>query len=128
VTADSEHSWVEVARFRDTDAADQHALVLVAAGIDCQIVADDGPVAIRVEAANAAKALAELAAYSADNRRLVPVPLNLRPPRAGLAGTLVYCCVLLFVYGASERGSPATGWWPAMRMPVSSSTANGGGR
>jgi len=103
LTDGAEHGWVEVARFRDTAAADQHALVLVAAGIDCQIVADDGPAAIRVEAANAARALAELAAYSADNRRLVPVPLNLRPPRAGFAGALVYSCVLLFVYGASER-------------------------
>jgi membrane associated rhomboid family serine protease len=109
----TEHSWVEVARFRDYDAANQHALVLVAAGIDCQIVADDGPVAIRVEAGNSARAFAELAAYSADNRRLVPVPLNLRPPRGGLAGALIYCCTLLFVYGASERQIFSSNWLAA---------------
>ena len=109
----TENSWVEVGRFRDYAAADQHALVLVAAGIDCQIVADDGVATIRVEAGNAAKAFAELAAYSADNRRLAPVPLNLRPPRAGLAGALIYCCVLLFVYGAAERQIFSSDWLTA---------------
>lgn len=113
MTEDSESSWVEVGRFRDHEAASHHALVLAAAGIDCQIVADGARVAIRVEAANAARAFAELAAYAADNRRSTPPPLRLRPPRAGLAGALIYCCLLLFVYGAEGRGTFSRDWLAA---------------
>jgi membrane associated rhomboid family serine protease len=113
LTEGTEQSWVEVARFRDYSAADQHALVLVAAGIDCQIVANDGLAAIKVKAGDAARAFAELAAYSADNRRLAPVPLDLLAPRAGLAGALIYSCTLLFVYGAAERQMFSRDWLAA---------------
>lgn len=113
MTESSQDSWVEVARFRDHTAANQHALVLAAAGIDCQIVSDGALVAIRVEAANAAMALSELAAYAADNRRSTPPPLRLRAARDGLAGALIYCCALLFVYGAAERETFSRDWLSA---------------
>lgn len=110
MTQGAEDSWVELARFRDRAAAGQHALVLVAAGIDCQVVTDGARVAIRVEAANAAAAVSELAAYAADNRHSTAPPLRLRPFRAGFAGAMVYCCVLLFVYGAAARGTLSIDW------------------
>jgi membrane associated rhomboid family serine protease len=113
LSEDSGQSWVEVGRFRDYDAADQHALVLAAAGIGCRIVVGDGTAAIVVEAGDAARAFAELAAYAADNRRLVRPPLHLRPARAGLAGAVVYCCALLFVYGAEGRASFSRDWLAA---------------
>jgi membrane associated rhomboid family serine protease len=113
LTEGVEDSWAEVARFGSVAEADQNALVLVAAGIDCRIVADGKGAAILVEAAKAATAFAELAGYAADNRRATPPPLRLRPPRNGLAGALIYCCALLFVYGAAERGTFARDWLSA---------------
>jgi membrane associated rhomboid family serine protease len=110
LTENHEPSWVEVGRFRDLEAAHQHALVLVAAGIDCRIVSNDKRVAILVEAGNAAAAFSELAAYAADNRRTLGPRLRLRPAGAGLAGALIFCCVLLFVYGAAEREIFSRDW------------------
>jgi membrane associated rhomboid family serine protease len=113
LTEGSEDSWVEVARFGGVGEADENALALAAAGIDCRIVANGGRAAILVEAADAARAFAELAAYAADDRRSAPPPLRLRPQRAGLAGAAVYCCALLFVYGAAERETFSRDWLSA---------------
>lgn len=113
MTDASEQGWVEVGRFRDHAAADQHALVLAAAGIDCRIVADGPRPAIQVEAADAALALSELAAYAADSRRATPPRLRLRPARDGLAGATIYCCALLFVHGAAGRETFSRDWLTA---------------
>jgi membrane associated rhomboid family serine protease len=113
LTDASEGSWVQVGRFRTVGDAEQNALVLVAAGIICRIVDEDGVPALLVEAGDAATALSELAGYAADNRRTASPPLHLRPPRAGLAGVAIYCCVLLFVYGAASRRTFSRDWLTA---------------
>lgn len=104
--------WVEVERFATYAEADEHALVLVAAGIDCQIAADDLGAAVLVGDPNLARAQRELAAYVRDTPS-TPPPLPQRALGEAVAGTLVYCCVLLFVFGSASRGTFARDWLAA---------------
>lgn len=110
MSEDSKHDWVEVGRFGSRADAEQHALVLVAAGIDCETSPGDEGVGLLVTAANVALAHYELAAYRRDNRPSSQPPLRLRPLREGLPAALVYCCALLFVYGAASRQFLSLDW------------------
>lgn len=109
----AEKSWVEIRRFPTQSEAQQHALVLVAAGINCQIAVHLGSFGLRVDAFDAVPALSELAAYERDNRPLVGPPLPQRPARQALAGALIYCCALLLIHGAASRQMFSYDWLSA---------------
>jgi len=106
-------AWVEIARFETFVDADQHALVLIAAGIECGIVRRERATGLLVSAANAANAVAELAAYARENRPPASPPPAPLPLHRGLGGMLVYWCALLFVHGAATREAMELDWLSA---------------
>jgi membrane associated rhomboid family serine protease len=107
---ESGEPWVEVRRFDTLREADPYALVLVAAGMDCRISPRDGRVGLLVAPADALRADYELDAYARDNRLAAPSSPAQRPLRAGLAGAVAYCCVLLLVYGAAGHQALSRDW------------------
>lgn len=113
MTDDRDIAWVEVGRFRTLAEAEQHALVLVARGIECRLVPQiEGGAALTVARGEARRAHQELARYADENRQRRPA-LPLRSLAAGLEGALAYCAVLFFLYGASRRQTFAWDWWSA---------------
>lgn len=110
---DSIDAWVEVERFRTLGEADQHGLVLVAAGIDCQIVPRPAGVGLLVAASQAARAERELAAYARDNRPSIQPTFTARPLSEGFAGAFAYCGALLFIHAATNRHAFSRDWLSA---------------
>lgn len=101
---------VEVGRFGGRAEAEQRALVLVAAGIDCQLIADAGLVRLCVRPPEAWRARQELAAYEREN---AAVRRPRSPVRAALRraeGALVYAAVLLFFFAAGRRHALSIDW------------------
>jgi membrane associated rhomboid family serine protease len=105
-----EEAWVEIRRFQSLGEANQHALVLVAAGIGCQLTRRPGEVALLVGAENAAYAIAELAAYEREQRVATPPSLSLPPLRSGLSGLLAAWCALVFVDSAATHQALGHDW------------------
>jgi membrane associated rhomboid family serine protease len=105
-----EDAWVEIRRFKSLSEANQHALVLVAAGIGCQLLRRADDIGLSVDAANAAYAVAELAAYDREQRVSVPPRLSLPPLRAGLTGLLAVWCALVFVDSAASQQAFGFDW------------------
>ncbi len=103
--------WIEVARFANGRAASEHALVLVAAGIDCQMASRGWGVALLVEPSRVAAARHELAAYTEDNRPEPGPPMHRHPLGDALTGVLACWCVLVFVYVASEHSLFGIDWF-----------------
>ena len=108
-----DEAWVEVARFPNGRAASEHALVLVAAGIDCQMASRGWGVALLVAAWHAEAARRELAAYAADNRPDNTPPVHRHPVGDAVTGVLAYWCVLVFVYVAAEHSLFGVDWFAA---------------
>jgi membrane associated rhomboid family serine protease len=104
---------VEVGRFGARAAAEQRALVLVAAGIECQLIADAGAVRLCVRSVEVWRARHELACYERENAalRLPPSPARAALRRA--EGALVYAAVLLFFFAAERRHPLAIDWLSA---------------
>ena len=96
-----DEAWVEVAQFPNGRAASEHALVLVAAGIDCQMASRGWGVALLVAAWHAEAARRELAAYTEDNLADTTPPAHRHPVGDAVTGVLAYWCVLVFVYVAA---------------------------
>jgi len=97
-------------RFSRKEEARQLALVLLAVGIDCRMVEGDGGVALCVAAHHAEQARQQLDAYEQEN---LPEPASThqaRPALHGLGAALVYCMVLLFLFGADRRLSWSIDW------------------
>jgi len=114
VNDSTEPGWVEVHRSGARAEAEQCALVLVAVGIDCQLVAAEHGFALRVAGPDAWRARRELARYAEENRRR-PAPPG-PPGRAfldGIDGAFAYCALLLFLYGAPRRDAFSLDWWTA---------------
>lgn len=109
---DVEDGWVAVRQCRTRADAEQHALVLAAAGIDCRLVFGEETIALHVAPAEAPRARRELNAYAIENRPRRRSP-PLRPLVEGLDGVLVYCGVLLLFYGAPRRQTFSLDWWSA---------------
>ncbi len=111
MSLDESETWVSVGQFGSGREADQLALVLVAAGIDCQLVRDAQGVSIRVAAGNVLKAEWELAEYAAANRP--PPPPEKRPAtvRNALTGVLLYWIVLLLFNGMANGDSFGIDWY-----------------
>ncbi len=108
-----DEAWVEVARFPNGRAASEHALVLVAAGIDCQMASRGWGVALLVAAWHADAARRELAAYTEDNRPDPGPPIHRHPVGDAITGVLAYWCVLVFVYVAAGHGLFGVDWFAA---------------
>ncbi len=87
--------------------------MLVAMGIDCQVVPHDGGLTLLVPAPDVAKARRELDAYARDNRLSPPPALPQHSFAEALASAAIYCCVLLFVYGAASRNAFSLDWLTA---------------
>lgn len=109
--SENEDTWVEVGRFAARTEAGEHALVLVAAGIDCQLTVRGSSIGLLVAESRLVEARRELAAYAQDSQseltpRLPPLPL-----RDGLTGVLAYWCALTFVYSAASHHAFATDWF-----------------
>jgi membrane associated rhomboid family serine protease len=105
-----EDAWVEIRRFPNLSDANQHALVLVAAGIPCQLVRQPGEVTLLVGAADAATAIAELAAYDRE-QRTPPRPARSLPPlHSGLSGVLAAWCALVFASSAATHHALGFDW------------------
>jgi rhomboid protease GluP len=105
-----EDAWVEIRRFPTLNDANQHALVLVAAGIGCQLLRQPGEIRLLVGAANAAYAIAELAAYDREQRMATPTSMSLPPLRTGLTGLLAAWCALVFVDSAATHQAMGHDW------------------
>src|ERR1051325_4994308 len=105
-----EDAWVEIRRFKTLGDANQHALVLVAAGIGCQLMRGPEEFALLVDAANAAYAIAELAAYDREQRVSTPPRLTLPPLRSGLSRLAAAWCALVFVDSAATHQALGYDW------------------
>jgi rhomboid protease GluP len=106
--------WVEICRGLAMADAEQYALALAAAGIDCRLVALDGAVTLSVAPPDATRARQEVASYARENQRRRSRPSQ--PTRAlmdGVDGALAYAVVLLFLHGASRRETFSQDWWSA---------------
>lgn len=108
-----EELWAEVGRFANGRAASEHALVLVAAGIDCQLASRGWGVALLVAPWNAERARRELAAYAEDNRPDPAPPMHRHPVADAVTGVLGYWCVMVFVYVAASRNAFGVDWFAA---------------
>ena len=109
----AEETWVEVGRYPNGRVAGEHALVLVAAGIDCQLGSRGNGVALLVAAPYAVTALFELAAYAKDNRPDTTPPLRRHPVGDAVTGVLAYWCVLVFIYAAADHDAFGRDWFAA---------------
>ncbi len=105
-----EDAWVEIRRFNNLSEANQHALVLVAAGINCQLMRYPGEIRLLVGAANAAYAIAELAAYDREQRSSNSPAPSLPPLRQGLSALLAVWCGLVFVDSAATHQALGFDW------------------
>lgn len=105
--------WVEVGRFPNGRTASEHALVLVAAGIDCQMASRGDGVAVLVAVWHAEAARRELAAYAEDNRQVAPPPMHRHPLADAVTGVLAYWCAMVFVYVAAEQSLFGVDWLAA---------------
>jgi membrane associated rhomboid family serine protease len=101
---------VEVGRFTDRKKAGEYALVLVAAGMDCQLARRDGEIMLLVAASNAELARHELAGYAVDSRP-EPAPAPRAPASDAITGILAFWCVLVFVFAASGRDLFGIDWY-----------------
>jgi membrane associated rhomboid family serine protease len=110
-----EDAWVEIRRFQNLGDANQHALVLVAAGIGCQLVRQPGEVRLLVGAGDAATAIAELAAYDREQRLPASRSWTLPPLRGGLSAVLAAWCTLVFVGSAATHQALGFDWLAAGR-------------
>jgi rhomboid protease GluP len=106
-------TWVEICRSVARADAEQYALVLAAAGIDCRLVALDGAVTLSVAPPDAARARQEIASYVRENHRRSRSSPPARALMDGIDGALAYVAVLLFLHGASRRETFAQDWWSA---------------
>lgn len=102
--------WVEVGSFGTTADAEQHALVLVAAGIRARLVPDLAQTALLVERKDAARAQDELAAYDAENRPPPRRETGLQPLSDGINAALLYCVLLVAFHAAATRGALSADW------------------
>lgn len=109
---DVEDGWVAVRQFASRSDAEQHALVLAAAGIDCRLAAGVETIALQVVRAEVGRARRELNAYAFENRPRRSSP-PIRPLLDGLDGVLVYFGILLLLYGAPRRQTFSLDWWSA---------------
>ena len=106
-----DETWVEVGQFPNGKVAGEHALVLVAADIDCQLASRGWGVALRVAAWDAEAARQELAAYAEDNKADLVPPIHRHPARDALTGVLAYWCVMIFMYIASNHDLFGADWF-----------------
>ena len=113
MTDNPHDGWVEVRRFTARADAEQHALVLAAVGIGCQLVPREGAVGLAVAHPDAARARQELASYALEDQRWSQSSPPTRPLIQGLDNTLAYCAVLLLLFGASRRQTFSQDWWSA---------------
>ncbi len=104
---------VEVGRFHGRRTAGEYALVLVAAGIDCQMASRGWGVALLVAPWHAERARVELAAYAEDNRPEPDPPAFRHPVADGITGVLAYWCVLVVVYVAAAHDAFGLDWFAA---------------
>jgi len=105
-------AWVEVGRFDSAQAAGERALVLVAAGIDCQLTANGSTTSLLVERSMEIAARREVSSYYSENRPGSQPPPAL-PLRDGLTGVLAYWCALVFVYAAASQDAFGRDWFSA---------------
>lgn len=112
--------WVEVGRFRTRSEANEHALVLVAMGIDCRVVVERATVGLFVHASDASSADRELAAYASE--RSVPSARRAFVPARGFGdgvdGAMAYCAVLMFLFAATRREALGLDWLAAGAVQV----------
>lgn len=104
---------VEVGRFHGRRAAGEYALVLVAAGIDCQMASRGWGVALLVAPWHAERAHQELAAYAEDNRPDPAPPIHRHPVGDALTGVLAYWCAMVAIYAAAAHNAFGLDWLAA---------------
>jgi membrane associated rhomboid family serine protease len=107
---ENEEAWVEVGRFAARGEAGEHALVLVAAGIDCQLTPRGSSIVLLVAESRIVEARRELAAYAEDSQSVATPRLPLPSLRDGLTGVLAYWCALTFIFSAASHHAFATDW------------------
>jgi rhomboid protease GluP len=100
---------VEVSRSRTIARGEQHALVLVAVGIDCRLAWEDGSARLYVAPADAERARRQIGIYEVENRS-GRRPSPLRPLMGGLDAALAYCALLLLAFGVARRGMGGIDW------------------
>ena len=110
LTEQADDAPVEVRRFTLRADAEQHALVLAAVGIACQLVPRAGDIGLYVAGSDAARAQAELASYTRENQRRRTSPPPTRRLIDGREGMLIYWALLLFLNGAARRQMWSQDW------------------
>jgi membrane associated rhomboid family serine protease len=108
-----DETWVEVGRFPNGRSASEHALVLVASGIDCQLASRGNGVAVLVAPPDVALARHELSAYAEENRPEPNLPLRRYPLADAITGILACWCLLVFIYAAASRNAFGLDWMTA---------------
>ncbi len=107
---ESNDVWVEVGRYGASGEAEQHALVLVAAGIAARLEPVPSGIALLVAARDAPKARFEIAAYRRENAPLPTSDPALPPLRNGVDAALVCSVVLVFIHAAATRHALGQDW------------------
>jgi rhomboid protease GluP len=107
-TRPTETEWLEIRHYASRAEAEQHALVLVAVGVECRLAAEEGRIGLLVEASQAREALSHLAAYCRENEPRPEPPL--RRLGEGFDGALAYGAVLLFIDAAAARNALSRDW------------------
>ncbi len=111
LTSALESPWIELRRFAALSAAEEHALVLTAMGIACQLVRRDDGIGLEVVPTEAARAEHELNAYDEENR---PHAAVAAPALAqGIDGAILFAAIAVFLHAASNGGWFAYDWWSA---------------
>ncbi len=106
---DTETGWIEVFRSRARGPCEERALTLLAVGIQSAVLPGDNAFLLCVDPENAARALAEVARFQADNRpRPSPAPARLHGGALGSAAA--YVLVLFVVAVASSRSLGRFDW------------------
>jgi membrane associated rhomboid family serine protease len=98
----TDSDWVEIGRFDSPEAVRDNALVLAAAGISSSVLARDERFGLAVSAADAARAVAELAAFRRENAARRAAPHGIYHP-SQLTAAMAYAAVLAFFFVASGR-------------------------
>lgn len=98
----TDSDWVEIGRFGSREDLRDSALVLAAAGISSSVVHRAEGYGLAVSAADAARGIAELAAFRRENANRKPAPVGVYRP-AQLTAAMAYAAVMVFFFVASGR-------------------------
>jgi membrane associated rhomboid family serine protease len=106
-------AWIEVARAPTREGAAELALVLEAVGLSCGTARTGDDHVLIVRAEEAARARAELAKYTSENRGWPPRASVPPPISRGFEAATVYAILLVLAFLTERREAFGLDWWTA---------------